>query len=252
MHRRIVVQSLWIGESLSSMEVMTLKSHLWAGGHDFHLYTYGPVKNVPEGVKIMDGNEILPKEDIFSYQTELGKGSFSAFSNYFRYKLLLERGGWWVDSDVLCLRPFTRFDHKFCPPLLCMERQRAAPGYHIASCVIYCPKQNDLMKYCWEEANKKDRSKIVWGEIGPKLLSEAYDNYRDKCCLLPPESFCPIDWYNVEFLVKDDHRGPYVDLRTSFAVHLWNEMWRRNGMDKDAKYQDHTLYQKWRNEYDDL
>ena len=33
-------------------------------------------------------------------------GSLAAFSNLFRYKLLLERGGWWVDTDVICLRPF--------------------------------------------------------------------------------------------------------------------------------------------------
>lgn len=24
----------------------------------------------------------------------------------FRYKLILERGGWWVDLDTVCLRPF--------------------------------------------------------------------------------------------------------------------------------------------------
>ena len=30
----------------------------------------------------------------------------SGFSNFFRYKLLLERGGWWVDADMVCLRPF--------------------------------------------------------------------------------------------------------------------------------------------------
>ena len=56
-----VVQSLWIGNKLSLMEIYSIKSYLRLG-YDFHLYTYEPVKNVPRGTKIKDGSKILSKE----------------------------------------------------------------------------------------------------------------------------------------------------------------------------------------------
>src|SRR5262249_54280435 len=44
------------------------------------------------------------QDKVFVYQAEgFGKGSPSAFSNYFRYKLLAEKGGWWIDTDVVRL-----------------------------------------------------------------------------------------------------------------------------------------------------
>ena len=76
-----VIQGLWIGDKLSSLERLSLSSFI-ANGHDYHLYVYSDVKNVPEGVQIKDGNEILPGADIFSYNVGPGKGSYSAFSNF--------------------------------------------------------------------------------------------------------------------------------------------------------------------------
>src|ERR1041385_3961243 len=97
------IQSLWIGPRLSAMERACLASFL-RHGHEVHLYTYNDVDGVPPGVIVRDGSEILPPERIFSYREH---DTVSGFSNFFRYKLLSERGGWWVDTDVICLEPFT-------------------------------------------------------------------------------------------------------------------------------------------------
>ena len=75
-----IIQSLWIGKSLSKLEILSMVSFI-QNGHTYHLYTYEPVDNVPEGVIIKDGNEILDKSEIFYYSN----GSPSAFSNLFRY-----------------------------------------------------------------------------------------------------------------------------------------------------------------------
>ena len=75
-------------------------------GHPYHLYTYDPIDNVPDGVALQDAGQILPQSLIFRNQNGQGKGSMAAFSDLFRYKLLLDRGGWWVDTDVFCLKPF--------------------------------------------------------------------------------------------------------------------------------------------------
>ena len=58
-------------------------------GHEYHLYVYEDVKNVPAATTLRDGNEILPASEIFQYQ---GRPSYAGFANFFRYKLLLERG----------------------------------------------------------------------------------------------------------------------------------------------------------------
>jgi hypothetical protein len=101
-----IIQSLWIGPELSKLEQLCLKSFI-DNGHEFHLYTYAEIKNVPEGVIIKDGNEILDESEIFRYKN----GSVSAFSNLFRLTMLYKKGGYWVDTDVICVRPF-KFDEE--------------------------------------------------------------------------------------------------------------------------------------------
>jgi len=93
-----VIQGLWIGSRLTRFEYNSIKSYLVAG-YEYHLYTYDKVDNIPEGVIIKDGNEILDKKEIFYYE-----GSIAPFSDLFRYKLLHMRGGIWTDCDIICIK----------------------------------------------------------------------------------------------------------------------------------------------------
>src|SRR5687768_4377244 len=97
-----VIQSLWIGKSLSVMERLSISSFL-KNGHPFHLYVYEAVKGIPEGVTIKDASDVLPTDKIF-----ISFDSYAHFSDIFRYKLLLEKGNYWVDTDIICMKPFTR------------------------------------------------------------------------------------------------------------------------------------------------
>ena len=96
------IQSLWIGGELSPMEQLSIASFL-AHGHEYHLYSYGEVGRLPKGAVLKNAEEILPKTAIFQYRQH---PSYAGFSNFFRYRLLLRKGGWWVDTDVVCLKPF--------------------------------------------------------------------------------------------------------------------------------------------------
>src|SRR4051794_17882417 len=84
------VQSLWIGPELSVMEQLSIRSFL-ANGHPFHLYVYSDVRGIPDGADVRDAREILPESMIFQYSEYK---TVAGFANYFRYKLLLDRGGW--------------------------------------------------------------------------------------------------------------------------------------------------------------
>ena len=96
----VVVQSLWVGPQLSLMEIYSIKSFL-KQGFTFHLYTYEKVKGVPKGTIIKDGNTIMPMKQVFQY-----KQTFLPFSDIWRYKMLYEKGGYWVDLDMICIKPF--------------------------------------------------------------------------------------------------------------------------------------------------
>src|SRR5438552_1322014 len=157
-----VVQSLWIGPKLSSMEKLCIQSFL-KHGHPFHLYVYDHVEGVPEQAKVCDANEIVPSSRIFFYSKH---NSCAGFANMFRYKLLLERGGWWVDTDVVCLRPFD-FPEEY------VFSSELSAGREIVNCgAIKAPKGSEAMTHAWSICQAKQPNKLVWGETGPRLMKE--------------------------------------------------------------------------------
>ena len=82
---------------------LCLRSFLQCG-HAVELYTYDEVE-APPGVRLCDANAVLPELEVFAYADGPAKGSFAAFSNLIRFKILAEKGGIWADADMLCLKP---------------------------------------------------------------------------------------------------------------------------------------------------
>lgn len=101
-----IIQSLWIGDDLTNMEKLCIQSFI-DNGHEFHLYTYTDIGGIPEGTIVKDGNEILPESEIFKTKH---RSSVSKFSDWFRYALLSKHGNFWVDMDLICIRPFNFTD----------------------------------------------------------------------------------------------------------------------------------------------
>ncbi len=214
-----IIQSLWIGE-LSHMQKLSIASFL-SHGHDYHLYCYEKLEGIPDGCKVMDANEILPEKNIFSYKITYGckKGSVSLFSNLFRYKLLLERGGWWVDTDTVCLKPFN-IKGGF---IAAYESQK-----YIASGVMKSEKNHKLINILYNEANKYGNN-VRWGTTGPKLVTKMLHKYRPvfkhNVRVLKPEAFYPIHFHDWRKILED------IEIpKNSYAVHLWFEKWRRAGV----------------------
>jgi mannosyltransferase OCH1-like enzyme len=231
------VQGLWIGPELSVMERMSIASFL-AHGHEYHLYVYGDVKGVPPGVVVRDANEILPASSIFQYKHSK---SYAGFANFFRYQLLLNEGGWWADTDVVCLKPFEFADeHVFAS-----EEHK---GLRIANNgIIKAPAASELMEYVCQVCRAKDPDQITWGETGPRLLDAAIRQFSLERYTKPHQVFCPLgfeEWGKV----LDPEAGALLG-GESYAVHLWNEMWRRGGRDKDGRYHPDCLYERLRREY---
>ena len=232
-----VIQGLWIGSELSVMERLSIASFI-GNGHEYHLYAYDEVRNVPGGAVVKDGTEILPASMIFQYE---GHKSFSAFSNFFRYKLLLERGGWWVDADMVCLKPFD-FKHEY------VFSSEMANGNEFINCgVIKAPRGSPAMEYAWNICRAKVPENLVWGEVGPRLMSESIKRLSLESFVMKSQVFCPFgykEWDAVLTPNKIWNLG-----RGTYALHLWNEMWRRNERDKDQSYHPDCLYELLKRKY---
>lgn len=236
-----VIQSLWIGSELSTMEQLCINSFL-QNGHEFHLYCYEDVQNVPDGTLVKDARDILPKEDVFSYKVGPGKGSYSAFSNYFRYKLLHIKGGWWVDTDIICLKHFDFEDeYVFSSELTHTDE------IHTTSSVIKAPIGNQLCDYCYKICEEQNKDELGWGTVGPVLVKNAVEFFKMEDKIQEYHVFCPIGYAYSNIIVQPDIHLTFPD--ETYAVHLWNEMWRRQNIGKDVKYSDTSIYEKLKKRY---
>jgi mannosyltransferase OCH1-like enzyme len=232
------IQGLWIGPELSRMEQLSISSFL-QNGHDYHLYVYDEVKNVPAGTVIRDANEILPAARIFQYKH---RPSYAGFSNFFRYKLLLDRGGWWADSDTVCLKAFD------FPDEYVFSSEIDYRGVEVvASGIIKVPPGSSIMAYAWKACEKKNPSRLVWGEIGPKLMARAVRKFSLEEFKKGSRVFSPVDYEEWQTVLQPD-AGLSLDDCT-FAIHLWNEMWRLAGQDKNAQYHERCLYEQLKKTY---
>jgi hypothetical protein len=228
MNRQFTVQGLWIGKSLPTLQQKCLESFLNLD-HTVELYTYEEVLNVPPGVKIKRAEEIMPRSQIFQYQVGEGKGSYSACSNLFRYLLLFEKGGIWVDLDIYALKPLDyEADYVFASETVRLETDRI-----LASCFIKTPARSPLMAKCLEIAQSVDPKKLEWGQVGPQLLTQQVKKFKLENYVLPSWEICPLGWDETELLT--DPNLVWHPPRRAKAVHLVNEIWRRNQIDVNAE-----------------
>ncbi len=231
-----VIQGLWIGSELSVMEQLSVASFM-QNGHEYHLYLYDETKNIPAGTVIKDAGEILPASRIFQYKHQ---ASYAGFSNFFRYKLLLERGGWWVDTDTVCLKPFDFPEaHVFATEAL-GDREVVTSG------IIKAPAGSQVMAYAWEVCQSKVPEQLVWGETGPRLMGEAVTKFSMEGYKKPYHCFCPLSYSEWVRLLEPERiaLGEHV-----YAIHLWNEMWRATGQDKNAQYHQNCFYEQLKRKY---
>jgi hypothetical protein len=233
-----IVQALWIGDRLSSMEQLSICSFL-RHGHPVHLYAFQPIAGVPEGTTVRSAAEILPANEVFIYHRGPGKGSTAAFSDPFRYRLLLERGGWWTDLDMVCVRPL-RFadDHVYgC------ERLRDG-GAAVNVALFKAPAGSPIVRRCSERVGQIDKQTAKWGHFGPVLTRQVLDELNVPVRRLSPEHFYPIDYWHI-----DQFLAPTELPTECHAIHLWNSQWLFHGLDPDDRYRPDSLYERLRSEY---
>lgn len=228
------MQSLWVGDRLSKLEQLSIRSYKYHG-HPYHLYVYAPVEGVPSGVELKDAAEIMPHSRIREFR------AIANFSDLFRYTLLLQRGGYWTDTDAVCLRPFD-FTDDFVFSSEMLQREKGA--IHINCGTIRVPAGCDLMRFALEQISETDLSQAGWSTIGPQLMQRIVRRFRLESFVKSPKTFCPIPWWDARLMTKTT-----FGLNNSYAVHLWNEMWRQQKLDKNGDYPAGCLFEQLKREY---
>jgi hypothetical protein len=211
-------QSFWLGNVLPPCPILCMKSFI-DHGHEYDLYSYSS-PSVPEGVRLLDANEILPSSEIFLYRHGTGRGSAAGFANMFRYRLLMLRGGWWVDTDVVCLSSKVPEDEVF------LERESEDL---ICNAVLKFPKDHAFVKALYEKSREAGKE-VTWGQTGPQLITALakqmglWDQAEMQKYAYPihyEDAFLPVTALG--------RSATYEKTRSAPFLHLWNEIFRLNG-----------------------
>ena len=233
-----IVQSLCLGSTaLSNVERLAITSFL-QNGHDFHLYTYEPIENIPEGTTVKNANEIILQSKAFTVPLAHVTNCYSSFSDFFRWKLILDRGGWWVDLDLVCLKPFDiTGEYVF-------SGGPGKPGADncIASHVFKAPKGSLIMQWCWDKCQAMDKQTMTWGQGGPPLITEAVHKFGFIDGIFPLRAFCPIHYRDFPAAWLSPEAAPLPE--DVYAIHFFTSQWRIKGVDKNGTYPDSCLYEQ--------
>lgn len=257
-----IIQSLWIGNPLSNLEKLCIQSFL-DNGHGFHLYTYTDIGGVPAGTIIKDANEILSQKNIFKCR----RGSYALYADWFRWALLYKHGGWWVDMDIVCLKPFDFSEdvvlssHSYTLPggisLLLNNVMRFPLNHplclHLLGC---CANPNRVNSYdslrvrvrkIKRTLQHKGRESTPWGESGgPIALTNAAQYYKHAQHAKPSEIFhpeCSVSNWKTMLLEHADFEATTL-FPHSYSLHMENEHLRRKGFDKNATYSTTSLVER--------
>ena len=231
------IQSLWVGKALSPMEILCIHSYL-AHGHEFHLYVYNHVANIPGQTIVKDANEIIPKDKIYVDAF----GGYVNLSNQFRYTMLHKIGGWWVDMDTVCLKPFD-FDEDF---VFSSETSDPYNRNLVNTTYIKSFPGAKFLEDCLDFLEYRGHENIHWGELGVNLISRMIFRNRLGKFVRPPECFCPVSPYQIHRLIRDtDELIP----ESAYAVHWWHELWRRGQIDKAGKFPESSWYEQLKRKY---
>lgn len=194
------INSLWISGKLGHQQLLTIKSFM-AAGHPFKLWTY---EKLEADCEVCDAREHLPEKEIFYYKHFGGNFKFGGIAERLKAELLNNLGGWHVDLDVLCIKPFV------------FENEYMLRPHHtgVVANVIKAPANSELTKMYLNHTKKITENNKNWeysfAGLGDAVVKLGLQNY-----IVNPSTFYQDHWRWVMFLYKND----LVPEETVYAIH---------------------------------
>ncbi len=206
----------------SAFETTCLRSFI-DHGHRVRVYAYDH-STTPDFCEQADAREILLEARVFFYRKGFGAGSVSAFSNLFRYALLLRHGGWWIDTDVACVSAaWPRAEIVAA----------AEDDDRIGTAVLHFPPGHKVMEAAVAACTAAGEA-VNWGQTGPGLFTKLARKHNLMGSLQPSNLFYPLHWS--EWLDLIDPAGCDVieqRIAGAAALHLWSEKFVHYGFQRN-------------------
>ena len=159
-----------------------------------------------------------------------------------------------MDSDVVCLKSF-RFDSDYVFVKERIKRgqlDRFRKRFSFTNWFIRVPAGAEIMDRCYREAASRDSSTLTWGKTGPRLLRKAILELGMESFALPQEHLFRTGaaWWRqfVSGSFLADRRWN-AEAKNACVLHLYNEMWRRAGCDKNGAFPANSIYERLKREY---
>ena len=238
------VYGFWQGP-LSTMERLCLTSFI-KNGHKFHLYSYNRIKDLPEGVFWQDAEYILPEKQCFKLY-----GSYSSFSDTFRYCLMARMQGWWSDLDVVCLRPL-----EFSSEYAFLSEWPRGVSY-ATNAIFKVPRKSSMMSGCaWRTSclpkplPEDADAPVLWNGDSEKrgFCDAGWQLFHNEMMQFGLQEYVQPMTLHVgqpdEFLLGETVLNPHC-----YAIHFSAFGWRHLASSKDAKHPPECLYERLKAKY---
>jgi len=180
------------GPVLGALEKACVSSFL-RHGHRLRLYSYDPLE-VPEGVILADARRFVSAAERDAFFA-VAPGRVSQFSNGFRYAMLYLQGGWWVDTDVLCIDAEMpdgevvlgwQSDSTLC----------ASHRARVGTAIMRLPAGHELARHAYD-GWRANWGTEIWGATGPQLLTRLIEELHMLDHVMPFGSLFRLPWNDV-------------------------------------------------------
>jgi Alpha 1,4-glycosyltransferase conserved region len=208
--------------------------------HAVRLFVYDRIDNVPDGIEVVDANQILHREKLLIYSRT---NSPALGANIFRYKLMKMNLGLWLDTDVILIKSIEK-------------KYQSVFGFEddklINNAVLFIPSASplltELIKYVscdypvppFYKLRKRIELRLRklagvpvhardmrWGVFGPDALTYFVQKQGLTAHAAKPEVFYPIHAREAHSLFSDQCDVRHLIRPATLTVHLYNEMLRR-------------------------
>jgi hypothetical protein len=246
-----IANFFWDGE-MSNLEKNCIKSFV-RNGFKVKLWSYNGL--VVDGTESCDANLILEKSYMSNHNIKqqhdfisIEKCKMAAFSDYFRFKLISEHGGWWFDTDCFCLKNVSEYTKiKSNHDLVSFYEE---DDNVIACGVFYLKKGTILSNLIMQEFNNLleiEKGKVSkWATFGPKFFTNFINKYNLLDGIFDTSHCYSIHWNDVDLMLYPQHLENAIEItKGSFLTHIWTPTFSEKNIDKNNPIEGsflHKLY----------
>jgi hypothetical protein len=228
------LNALWFGDRLAYLEQLSILSAL-AHGHAYTLYSYKPesLQGVPAGVEVRDAAEVMSDPRRVRYF----EGKFKALgSDFFRYELMAKSLGYWVDLDLIFVRPLDLpGDYVFGwegPKSINGAVLKLPAGSPMLEELRNIPERNwcppyfgprSKLKYHWQRLRGPvELEDLPWGSAGPGMIAYLAKKYGLLGITQPIDVFYPLPYTGARKLFGPAEAIERLIMPNTLAIHMWH------------------------------